>query len=142
MNTRGDTDEGGARPSVWPVYLAAVVIAVFALGGGPLFGPIFVEPHRVLYALFGILTCWGVFRLYQWGWWCALVWLIAYVMCLSNPPWLLILIKATLVEELDILLRLWLLVWLLVILAPIPLLVWTLATRRRLFFPAKIEHEE
>ena len=32
MNTLRDTDERRARPSVWPVYVAAGVIGVVSLG--------------------------------------------------------------------------------------------------------------
>ena len=54
MNTFSDTDEGRARPSVWPVYLAAGVVGVFALA--VFFFVVF--PYCLLGAL-GVVTAGG-----------------------------------------------------------------------------------
>ena len=137
MNTLRDTDEGTATPSVWPVYLAAAIIVGV---GALLFCPVvelilyytlfdsFVHCGETIpgavYGLFGFVTAWGVARLRPWAWWCAVAWTITFAMVsllyvVDEPLWAA-------------------LIWL----AAIALLVWPLATRRRLFFPPKPEREE
>ncbi len=91
MNTLGGTDEGRARPSVWPVYVVAVVILVVGLWllfqfvdhlsflvseGIPLDLKSDLLPLLlcVSIGLFGWVTAWGLVWLRSWGWWCAAVW--------------------------------------------------------------------
>ena len=162
MDTLRDTDEGRARPSVWPVYVAAVVVGVVSL---PYL--LALPPPIIPIGLFGFVTIWGLSWLRPWGWWCAVVWtsiftvgyLLSVRICLaasaSDVP----------LEELGILGEIlttatW--VAILVFVEPlngfgeavffvflgplglitIALLTWVLATRRQLFFPPKQEGEE
>ena len=150
MSTLRETDEGRARPSVWPVYLTAAGIGVMSLlllsaalvtftGSAKLIRT--SDPWDILlpiYALLGLLTASGIIRLRLWAWWCAMVWIIICVaasgslllpMALSR--WrgsYLITGVAMFGLEISVLVTL--------------LLVWPLATRRRLFFPPKPEAEE
>ena len=62
MNTLGDTDEGRAKPSVWPVYVAALVIAACSL-----FFWLLVGPPGLWAALFGCAIVWGLLELDPWG---------------------------------------------------------------------------
>ncbi len=92
MNMHRDTDDGKARPSVWPVYVWAVVLLVGGLlllypvvdylsvvvGEGTLenFESSYLMPV-LLYSsigLFGCVTALGLVLLRSWGWWCAAVW--------------------------------------------------------------------
>jgi len=80
MNTLRETDEGRARPSVWPVYVTAAIIGVISL---MFLGPVAISATGVfrlyaVYGLFGIVTVVGVVRLRWWGWWSALVWVAVY----------------------------------------------------------------
>lgn len=68
MNTLRDTDEGKARPSVWPVYLTAGVIGYVTLSHLHALTVHWAEFYCLdmlvttalfIYVLFGILTCWG-----------------------------------------------------------------------------------
>ena len=70
MNTLSDTDERRARPSVWPVYVAAAIIGLVSLChltrelrmmliGAPLFDGD-SEIGFIMYALFGAMTAWGL----------------------------------------------------------------------------------
>ena len=135
MNTLSDTDEEKARPSVWPVYVAAAV-----LGGAGLLTVaagvtiLFVSPEdwgwgliAVPVGAFHILVAFGLLRLRPWAWWCGILWLCGgglsslwYIF--SNPP-------ALLYEGVSIALT-----------TGLP--VWVLATRRQLFFRPKPEREE
>ena len=159
MNTLSDTDEGRARPSVWPVYVAAAIIGLLSLGNlrfavlllSSVTTPLFREaaPHVspevlsalefhfavkayaplfAVYGIFGVLTAVGMVRLRPWSWWCGCVWPMLYaVHCIlmvmaspvRSPAWS---IAASVVI--------------------IVLLIWIMATRRRLFFPPRPESEE
>ena len=81
MNTLSDTDEGKARPSVWPVYVAAGIVGVIGLSFlyfGICFG-LANEDNGVEALAFGVLfgltgalgfaAAWGLFRLRPWAWW-------------------------------------------------------------------------
>ncbi len=126
MNTLSDTDEGRASPSVWPVYVTAVMIGVLSL---IFLGPIAISATGLfrlyaVYGLFGIVTVVGVVRLRSWGWWTALIWVAIYAAILvwgtvltsrlgAPPGW-----GAFPVLGLQV-----------------GFFAWFLATRRRLFFP-------
>ena len=150
MNTLSDTDEGRARPSVWPVYLVGVIIGLYSVGflGYAVLFPLsasiareaasYASPEALpgiqfhialaayapLFAvcgLFGVVTAVGLVRLRPWGWWCAVLWIVIYAAYyilgviaapVPMPMWSIAACVAT-----------------------IALLVWPLATRRRLFFP-------
>ncbi len=161
MNTLGGTDEGRARPSVWPVYVAAGVIGLLSVQlWYSAFGLLVLAytPYAICPALsgfFGFLTSWGLVRLRPWGWWCAVVWSIIFIalfgFVFSEAPHLNL---AAII------------VYALIARLPVPLMVtaaeitrgvtnpsvrWSafiilvvvpLATRRRLFFPPKPEGEE
>ena len=161
MNTLSDTDEGRARPSVWPVYVAAVVILVVGLGllypvvdylsfmvvsEGSLgnFETSYLMPV-LLYSsigLFGCVTALGLVLLRSWGWWCAAVWAGIFAAglvylglgCLTSPGLLAIGGGAALL-------------FFIVFVAPLGLvaivqLIRLLETRRQLFFSTKPEGEE
>jgi len=145
MNTIGDTNEGKARPSVWPVYLAAAglvytsfCVIVSTIRIGP------VAPGGWL-GLLGFLTAWGLGRLRAWGWWCAVVWTSVFTALfgLSAGGAILHLILDLHSNGLSALSSVhpdFMLLWVylrLVELTVIVLLVWVIATRRQLFFPPK-----
>ena len=125
MNTLRDAHDRRAKPSVWPVYVTAVIIGVLSL---MFLGPVSLSstgPFRLyaVYGLFGIVTVVGVVRFRSWGWWSALVWIAVYTAIvvwgtvltsrLGAPPgW-----------------------WAFPVLGlQIGFCVWFLVTRRRLFF--------
>ena len=87
LNTLRDTNEPKARPSVWPVYVVAVVVLI--VGGMPLliFGQTLLSAEgirelsaeaaffavvlaAVAYGLFGVITAIGMMRLRPWAWSC------------------------------------------------------------------------
>jgi len=135
MNTLSDTDEGRARPSVWPVYVAAAVVGVVGLtllGIGIWFGLANEDNGMValgvLHGLLGglgVVAAWGLFRLRLWAWWCAVVWTIpaAFTGFIAFDE------EANIIHYIP-----WETIWL--------LLVWPLVARRHLFFPPKPEGEE
>ncbi len=157
MNTLGDPDEDRARPSVWPVYVMAGVIGLCGIlylvavwernqemlmrlrDNGLLLITIFVVGGLPGYL--SIATAYGLLRLRPWGWWCAGTWTVVVgcttgsgvldgaVVVLRGPPLASCIISPELIG--------FLLGWVLLM----ALLVWTLATRRRLFFPPKPEDE-
>ena len=150
MDTLSDTDEGRARPSVWPVYLAAAGIGVVSLLLLSAALVTFSNSAKLIrtsdlwdillpiYALLGLLTASGIIRLRLWAWWCAIVWII---ICVAASVSLLLSMAASrglgsrlITGAMMFSLELSVLVTL--------LLVWPLATRRRLFFPPKQEGEE
>ena len=90
MNTLRVTDEGRARPSVWPVYVAAAVIGLVSLChltrelrmmliGAPLFDRD-SDMFFIMYGLFGAMTAWGLVKLQDWGWFCTAVWTMIFVL--------------------------------------------------------------
>jgi len=122
MNTLRDTDESKARPSVWPVYVAAGVITL-----GSVLYVISVITWPLV--LFGSVTILGIVRLRPWGWWCGVVWTGLFTILLLTQEWAG---EATFAGY-DFL----------PFSAALPfLLVWSLATRRQLFFSPKQEGEE
>ena len=132
MNTLRDTDEGRARPSVWPVYLTAAVIAGFSLVLFVLFVlEVIMHSFQILqmiqpiYGLFGIVTALGIVLLRPWGWWCGVVWTVIFVVACSLGT--VFMRQEQPIPTRDFIVRL----------AMIALLVWPVATRRRLFFPQK-----
>jgi len=141
MNTLSDTGEGKARPSVWPVYATAAIIGLIGLAIlCPVLSPEGETPPDFTIkwqwqdgaiGLFGIVIALGVVLLRPWAWWFALGFCAIFAALvggamlsrygLGGPP-------------LD---------W--GALVPFGILgfcVWSLATRRRLFFPPKPEREE
>ena len=89
MNAPIDTDERRARPSVWPVYVAAGAIGVaglsyaligiwgeLAYGGN---GGAGVGVFFGLVGALGVAVAWGLFRLRPGAWWCALVLVVLWI---------------------------------------------------------------
>ena len=148
MNTLGDTDEGRARPSVWPVYVAAGMVGVdgllflfFGIWGGLANQDNDVEAlaFGVLFGLtgaLGVAAAWGLFRLRPWAWWWGVASSSVVVgSCLLAllglvVPW------HTRLDEVASGLSFWL------ILAVPLVLLWILVTHQHLFFPPKPEGEE
>ena len=165
MNVLRDTDESRAKPSVWPVYVAAiavlivglvfltVAVAVYVLKvttpeyrwGIEGFGPWSWLYAAAAYGLFGVVTAIGMLRLRPWGWWCGAVFVARWIVYEYAPVWF----------------ERWLPRWLpegpcmwfnpcgdsyIATLAPCfvvtMLIVVILATHRQLFFPPKPEGEE
>ncbi len=156
MNTLRDTDEGKAKPSVWPVYVMSVVIGLLSLislawvwlvpwmaqgyteypqyfqqlsPGAHQFAHMMQRlvpyaPLFGLHGLFGIVTAVAAARLRSWGWWCAVIWLAAYSL------WHVFLTVNLGIAEVSLTASL-------VTAAFYGLIIWLLATRRQLFFPAK-----
>ena len=147
MNTLSDTGEGRARPSVWPVYVAKVVLVAVGTGlahpgleglasyqlgtGANVLGRAGLQAAL---AVLGFVAIVGLAALRAWGWWCAVIftaglavlggWVLLSRIVLSShrpdiAPSTEVIVIAT--------------VWL----TAIVLLMWVLATRRRLFFPPK-----
>ena len=161
MNTPVDTDEHKAKPSVWPVYVAAAVVLITSvglalLGGGillaaedlvgqfraqPEFSSIFLAVAA--WGLFGVVAAIGMLRLRGWGWWCgslfAGVWLAGSVLALLGtvlaafPPGRVVAPRYAPTDTT---------VFLSAGLVVAFLLLGVLGTRRRLFFPPKAEGEE
>ena len=152
MNTLRDTDEGRARPSVWPVYLAAAIIGLVSLFVplvlillllrddnaadlvftvfGVIGGPLVMAPVAILASV-------GLIMLRLWGWVCGLLWATVFAVTLGvgtvfetmdfindSPQGLLTLDQVQTVS-----------VSTTVGLAILALVVWPLATRYRLFYP-------
>ncbi len=154
MNTLRDTDERQARPSVWPVYVMAAVVGLQSLGavGYPMvasevvrlmsppdvyetlhpYMQRWVNWHGWLLPYVGLVVVWGVFgimvavgaaRLRAWAWWSMVVWTILFVGWWGSRC---VFLRAGVAYPG-------------VGIAWIALVAWVLATRRRLFFPAKSE---
>jgi len=152
MNTLSDTDEGRTRPSVWPAYLAAVVLvpvgasigsqgvglALMSFGGEDTVGLlergteaiVGLSAYGLLAAmgLLGLVAAVGLAGLRPWGWWCTAVFAASWAMvCLLVVVWWLL-------DERPFFFA-----------APslglLTLLVLVLTTRRQLFFPPKPEGE-
>ncbi len=158
MNTLRDTNERQARPSVWPVYVAGAIIGLFSLSftGWVWFLPMMAQqpadvwqqlhpasedfhnliqqfvPYALLfslYGLFGIATAVGAVLLRSRAWWCAVAWVTLYA------AWYVYVIANVGVSGLSPTKAL-------ITVAFYALIIWPLATRRRLFFPPKPEGEE
>ncbi len=153
MEAERGTEEARSRPSVWPVYLVAGIIGAVSLlvlriqlvvpwGNRVYFAGLVILYPWTMYVLFGLLTAWGLLRLRLWGWWCAVVWTIVFAAATGFDEFSReILLGATGLiqfQHIAIMSRLTLGLWV----AVIVLLVWLLATRRRLFFPPKQEGAE
>jgi len=88
VNTLSDTGKSKARPSVWPVYVAAAVIGLMTLSRIVLpalavdWDSFYLDPYLLvllsIWLLFGMLTCWGLVRLRMWAWLCAVLWTAVY----------------------------------------------------------------
>ena len=158
MNTLRDTAEGRPRPSVWPAYVAAALIGGHSLLASVLFvlaikGSLFLDVVMILlgcslaleflrlfpgflfgcllyvaWIAVGLLATWGVARLRAWGWWCAAVWIVGLLVRTS------LVIRARAFP--------WSIAGTLYVLTLYAILIWSLATRRQLFFPPKPEGEE
>ena len=86
MNTLSDTDEGRARLSVWPVYVAAVIVGLVSLyvsiwtAGDLMYnlkeivGGQFESLFQAIGGPFGLLVAYGIARLRRWGWVCGWLW--------------------------------------------------------------------
>ncbi len=147
MNTLGDTDERKARPSVWPVYVAAGVLLVASLLG------LFLAPSVLfgrIFGLFGVFAGIALVRLRPWGWWCGILFAGIWIPVLGMDLFAMILfrlwavhepphpgyisathpgfISATVFTAAD--------------LAVAVLVLVVLVARRQLFFPPKPEREE
>ena len=147
MNTLGDTDERRARPSVWPVYVAAAVIGAISLSHlmrwlpmvieGPFVDSSFLlqDVSFVTCYLFGVLTAWGLILLRPWARWYAVMWTIAFVL---TPDMQEILIPGIeplfpAAHAINALSAEEKIGWLVLAAIPIVLVLWPLVTRRRLF---------
>ncbi len=152
MNTLRDTDEGKARPSVWPVYVMCVLVGLYSLSavGYPLVASSvvrlmsppdvyqtldphmqrWVDWHRWLLPYVALLVVWGVFgivaavgaaRFRPWAWWCVALWIVVFAGWWASRC---VYLKSGVAFAC-------------VGIAWTALIVWPLATRRRLFFPPK-----
>ena len=129
MNTLSDTDEGRARPSVWPLYVAAAVLLIS--GAWTVYSSIDILGMYMLVAvwgLIGLLAAFGLMALRPWGWWLAAVWVVALIGFA---------VRSTIPQYMQVygVVPPW-------VPPAIVLLAWPLATRRQLFFPPKPEGEE
>ncbi len=149
MNTLRDRDDSRARPSVWPVYLAAAVllaVGVWIVYEAVIMAiPVVLDPipnmlpiwhlHALgmpmligVCGVIGLLAAFGLLALRPWGWRLAVVWVVALI---GSAVWSTI---PQYIQVYDVVPR-----WALPANA---LLVWALAARHRLFFPPKPEGEE
>ena len=159
MNTLIDTDEGKAKPSVWPVYVAAAIVLLVSLQVlarlvKPMLADILIEyfgdvvrwswvPYAT-YGFFGVVTTWGLVRPRPWVWWCVVVWSIVFVVA-GGAVILYVFFVAGYPPEtpaeatgIALLMSLTCAGWV----GATAFLTWVLATRRRLFFPPKPADEE
>ena len=154
MNTLSDTDEGKARPSVWPVYVTSGIIGIIGAAllcasfiGVPTTHP--EEPWGLVFALvcmglmgaFGLVIAVGTSLLRPWAWPVATVW--GYLFGLSALGFLVFHARDSLRTSDKFFLELGEVLGN----TPVPLvlsafIVWSLSTRRRLFFPPKPDGEE
>jgi len=155
MNVLGDTDEGRARPSVWPVYLAAAIPGIYGVGDlgiALLFlaGHITGGPHAWFYlmliqvarGLLGGLTAVGLLLLRPWGWWCGVVYIAVFVVYVSFKYDYVYKYVSEAFEIMVFWPGLYLRPESLANMGIVALFVWVLTTRRQLFFPPKQEAEE
>ncbi len=158
MNTLSDTDEGRARLSVWPVYVMSAIIGLFSLTflSWMWFVPMMAQmpaeavqqlspgaqnfqrlvqqlasyaPVFSLYGLFGVATAVGVALVRRWAWWCAVTWFALYT------AWQVSLVATVGISRTSP-------IAVLMTVAFYALIVWLLATRRRLFLATKAQREE
>ncbi len=146
MNTLRDTDEGSARPSVWPVYVAAVMVGVVGLlcllsgiwvGLASQYNNVEELAFEVLFGLvgaLGVLVAWGLFRLRPWAWWWAEAGSSVVVgSCLITLFGLVVLPHTRLAKGADALSS--------SLILAVPLL-WILVRHQHWFFPPKPADEE
>jgi len=146
VNTLGDTDESRARPSVWPVYVAAAVIGLMTLSRIVLpalvvdWDGYYLDPYLLvllaIWLLFGMLTCWGLIRLRLWAWLCA--GLGTAVFAYWDMVALLAAQRSSLITHLPANIG----GFTVPAAVAIPVIAWALATRWQLFFPSKQAGEE
>jgi len=151
MNTLTDTDEDRGKPSPWPVYVMSGIIGLFSLPflSWMWFVPMMAQmpteavqqlspgaqnfqhllqqlvpytPVFGLYGLFGIATAVGVALVRRWAWWCAVAWLALYT---AWQVYLTAHLEISYTSPTGVLITV----------AFYGLIIWSLATRRRLFFP-------
>ncbi len=157
MNTLTDTDEGKARPSVWAVYVTSGIfvavgaVAVYMCFLGVLEFPTippeetgtqaFLVVYFGLWGAVGLVTAVATSLLRPWAWWLGSVW--GYLIGLSGFPLLFARAHESLFGSDRFFLELdEVLYQVLVPLAVAVFIVWTLNTRRWLFFPPKPESAE
>ncbi len=164
MNTLSDTDERPAKPSVWPVYVAIVVVLIaglasIALGwvshrllsiaeeSGESWPGAFLRNIWLAQAtlgLLGVVAAIGMLRLRRWGWWCGIVFTGVWIA--GNVLALLGMIFAA-VERAGghgplATPQISTIAFIVVCFVVAVLLIVVLATRRRLFFPPKPAGEQ
>ena len=164
MNTLGDTNEAKARPSVWPVYVAAVVVLIVGLASfamvstfhslmsiaketGESVPDAFFQDVMLAQAtlgLLGVVAAIGMLRLRRWGWWCGIVFTGVWIA--GNVLALLGMIFAA-VERAGghgplATPQISTIAFIVVCFVVAVLLIVVLATRRRLFFPPKPAGEQ
>ena len=154
MNAPRHTDEGGGRPSVWPVYVMSALVGLHSLAavGYPMvasevvrlmsppdvyqtlhpFMQRWVDWHRWLLPYVSLVVVWGVFgivaavgaaRFRPWSWWSMIVWTVLFVGCWGSRC--VFLRSGIAYPGVGI--------------AFTALIIWTLITRRSLFFQAREE---
>ena len=155
MNTLRDTDKRRARPSVWPVYLAAaIIVAVGVWVIYPFIGPyVFFHPRTewadllrsplglvVAWVLLGFVAAVGLVGLRPWARWYAALFAVTCTawggLGLSDAIVVSVFAPELAWPTADYIIEItpWL--------AVAVLLVVVLVTRRQLFFPPKQESEE
>ena len=152
-----DTDEGGARPSVWPVYVTSGIMVMFGAVGLymcfmmvlelPTISPeetwthVFLVVYMGLYGAFGLVTAIGTSLLRPWAW--RLATIFGGLLGLSGFGFLFVRVYDTLLTSEKFFLELdEVLDKTLVPLALGAFIVWVLETRRQLFFPRKQDDGE
>ena len=149
MNTLSDTDNSRARPSIWPVYLAAAVVLLISVSlssngarrcifaGEGLLHPLFV--FQFSYGLFGGLAGIGMALLRPWGWWGVVVFAGIWTIYGGAACGVAGLFFWPPHSGLAVMMALFVIAsWL----GPTILLVSVLTTRRQLFFPPTQEAVE
>ena len=160
MNTLRDTDEGRARPSVWPVYVMSATILLDSVSSYfwdwvPPLSPMYVAhlekfeqllpcandfallmqplvPYALLFGLYGWLGIVAAIGLVQLRYW---GWWSAVAWTAGRFLWA-IFVGANMPSHC------WSISETLLNLALFAMLAWVLATRRQLFFPPKPEGQE
>ena len=160
MNTLSDTDERPAKPSVWPVYVAIVVVLIaglasIALGwvshrllsiaeeSGESWPGAFLRNIWLAQAtlgLLGVVAAIGMLRLRGWGWWCgslfAGAWIVGSLVPLLGSTLRVFSRETVPAPHIDVI------VFEAACIVVAVLLLGVLATRRQLFFPPKQAGED
>ena len=136
QGSTGDSD----KPSKWPVYAAAAVVLETILFMLRMFS--FTERTDIMVfgviVVFAFATVVGLVRLQRWGWWCAALWTMMYVLFLGYAALAYFMGPRT---KYEIDRPTAATVWLFLFLVGLALLLWPLVTRRSLFFPPKPESD-